>query len=99
MLAEHGSAALEVLARQNVEVILLDRSMPGGAGETFIARIRALSPRTRILFLSGQMVEPAIAALADGVVQKPVTGPMLLDAIQRALRSESTASVSAHAAR
>jgi two-component system cell cycle sensor histidine kinase/response regulator CckA len=97
LLAEHGSAALEVLARQSVEVILLDRSMPGGAGETFIARLRALSPRTRILFLSGQMVEPAVAALADGVVQKPVTGPMLLDAIQRVLRSESAVGVSAHA--
>jgi CheY-like chemotaxis protein len=87
LLAESGSAALEVLSRQSVEAVLLDRSMPGGAGETFITRIRALSPRARILFLSGQMVEPPIAALADAVVQKPVTGPALLDAIHRALQS------------
>ena len=86
LLAESGSAALEVLSRQSVEAVLLDRSMPGGAGETFITRIRALSPRARILFLSGQMVEPPIAALADAVVQKPVTGPALLDAIHRALQ-------------
>jgi CheY-like chemotaxis protein len=87
VLADSGSAALEVLARQGIDVVLLDRSMPGGSGEPFITRIRALAPRTRILFLSGQMVEPAVAALADGVVQKPVTGPALLDAIHRALHS------------
>ena len=52
----------------------------------FIARIRALSPRARIVFLSGQMVEPQVAALADAVVQKPVTGPSLIDAIHRVLQ-------------
>jgi len=99
LLAESGSAALEVLERQSVEVVLLDRSMPGGSGETFVTRIRAASPRARILFLSGQMVEPSIAALADGVVQKPVTGPTLIDAIQRALHSEISPSVATHAPR
>jgi CheY-like chemotaxis protein len=87
LLADSGQAALDVLSRQSVEAVLLDRSMPGGAGETFIARIRALAPRARILFLSGQMVEPQVAALADAVVPKPVTGPALLDAIQRVLQS------------
>jgi PAS domain S-box-containing protein len=87
LLADSGQAALDVLARQSVEAVLLDRSMPGGAGETYIARIRAISPRARIVFLSGQMVEPPVAALADAVVQKPVTGPALLDAIHRVLQS------------
>jgi len=95
LLAENGNAALEVLSRQSVEAVLLDRSMPGGAGETFIARIRALSPRVRILFLSGQMVEPPIAALADAVVQKPVTGPALLEAIHRALQGVPVEAASA----
>jgi two-component system, cell cycle sensor histidine kinase and response regulator CckA len=86
LLADSGLAALEVLSRQPVEAVLLDRSMPGGAGETFIARMRALSPRARILFLSGQMVEPQVASLADAVVQKPVTGPELLEAIHRVMQ-------------
>jgi DNA-binding response OmpR family regulator len=95
LLADSGHAALEVLARQSVEAVLLDRSMPGGAGETFIPRMRALAPRARILFLSGQMVEPQVAALADAVVQKPVTGPALLEAIHRVLQSAPLESASA----
>ena len=52
LLADSGQAALDVLARQSVEVVLLDRSMPGGAGETYIARIRALcAARTHSFFV------------------------------------------------
>jgi hypothetical protein len=35
--------------------------------------------------LSGQSIEPEVARLADGVVQKPVTSVELLDAIELAL--------------
>jgi DNA-binding NarL/FixJ family response regulator len=64
---------------------LLDRAMPTGAGERYIAGMRARAPSVRVLFLSGQSIEPEVARLADGVVQKPVTSVELLDAIELAL--------------
>ena len=73
---EAGVALLE--ANPDVHVVLLDRSMPGGAGETFIPRLRAAAPRAKIVFLSGQFVEPQVAALADGVLPKPASAEALL---------------------
>jgi DNA-binding response OmpR family regulator len=87
LIAESGVKGLDMLSkhRDTIDVVLLDRAMPGGPGESFVPRLRAISSRARILFLSGQPVDPGLAALVDGVVPKPVTGPVLLDAIQRAL--------------
>jgi CheY-like chemotaxis protein len=78
-----GAEALALLAQHSeVDVVLLDRSMPGGAGETFVPRMREIAPRARILFFTGQMLEPQIAALADGVVHKPVENSELLAVIR-----------------
>jgi len=82
--AGDGAAGVALLeAHPDVDVVLLDRSMPGGAGETFIPRLRAAAPRTKIVFLSGQAIEHAVAVLADGVVAKPATAERLLAILQR----------------
>lgn len=82
--ADSGQSALELLhARDGVDVILLDRTMPGGSGERFIPRIRAQAPHARIVFLSGRGVEPELAAQVDAVVLKPARSAQLLEIIQR----------------
>ena len=48
--AASGPAALQILlSEREIDVILLDRSMPGGQGERFIPRLRELSPRARLM--------------------------------------------------
>ncbi len=66
--------------------MLLDRSMPDGLGETIIPELRRHLPNARILLFTGQDVEPEVAALADGVLAKPVTSDDLLRAVEGALR-------------
>jgi len=84
--ADSGSEALEQLrAHPDVQVILLDRSMPGGHGETFIPALRLLAPKTPIVFVSGHSIDAELAGLADAVVMKPVTGSALSRVIQQLL--------------
>ena len=83
----------EALARISQEtplgaqVVLLDRSMPDGPGESIIPKLRQFLPDVRILLFTGQDVEPEVAALADGVLCKPMKGDDLLAAIDAALRA------------
>ncbi len=72
---------------QDVTVVLLDRSMPDGLGETIIPDLRRQLPHAQILLFTGQDVEPEVAALADGVLAKPVTSDDLLRAVEGALRA------------
>ncbi len=85
-----GEAGLAHLATSEpLDVILLDRSMPGAAGETFVPRFRELAPSVPILMFSGQAVGPAIAALVDCVIQKPISGTALVEAIDALVRAPS----------
>jgi PAS domain S-box-containing protein len=86
LTAASGDEALTVLGRgPAIDVVLLDRSMPDAPGETFVPRIRELAPNARVLFFTGQTIDARIAALADGIVHKPVLGEELLTAVRRAL--------------
>ena len=72
---------------RDVAVVLLDRSMPDGLGETIIPNLRRSLPNAQILLFTGQDVEPEVAALADGVLAKPVTSDDLLRAVEGALKA------------
>ena len=92
--AASGVEALELLRRQpQIQVVLLDRSMPGGDGELYIESIRSLGRHTRVILFSGGIIEPEVARLADAVIAKPVTGSQLTEVIaqvlSRPVRSEA----------
>ena len=74
-------------SRATLAVVLLDRSMPDGLGETIIPDLRRHLPNAQILLFTGQDVEPEVAALADGVLAKPVTSDDLLRAVEGALKA------------
>jgi two-component system cell cycle sensor histidine kinase/response regulator CckA len=81
------SAVAALAARPSIDVVLLDRSMPGGPGERFVPRLRAVSPHAKLVFLSGQAIHPALAQQVDFVLPKPTTGGALLSAIRDVLRA------------
>jgi PAS domain S-box-containing protein len=92
--AASGAEALELLKQQpQIQVVLIDRSMPGGDGEHYIERIRALAGQARVILFSGGVVEPEVARMADAVIAKPSAGSRLAAAIaqvlSRPVRSDS----------
>jgi len=84
--ASSGAHALEVLREHpTTQVVLLDRSMPGGSGERFIPAMREAAPAVRVILISGRAIEAEVADLVDGVIPKPVIGSALTAAIECAL--------------
>lgn len=73
-----GSAAegLELLALNNVQVIVSDQRMPSMSGSEFLSRVKAIYPETMRIVLSGYT---ELAALTDainrGAIYKFVTKP------------------------
>ncbi len=72
-----GETALERLAAEAVDLVLVDLQMPNMDGREFLRRLRAAQPahRPRILVMTGQLVESSALDLkelgAAGVLKKP----------------------------
>ena len=102
--AENGSAALELLARQRVDIVLLDVMMPGADGFTVCSRLRS-DPRYRenagvpVLFLSalGQEEDKlqGYALGADDYITKPFSLAVLYAKTAALLKRTKPAEVSA----
>ena len=74
--AHSGTEALEVLAREEVDVILSDQRMPGMTGVDFLRRAKALHPHTVRMTLSGFTdLQSIIDAVNEGAVYKFLTKP------------------------
>jgi two-component system cell cycle sensor histidine kinase/response regulator CckA len=75
--------ALRLLEEQPCDVILLDRSIPGRHPFELVRSLRRVSPRSKILYFTGQPVQADELALVDGLLQKPVSQAELTRAIER----------------
>jgi DNA-binding NarL/FixJ family response regulator len=75
------------------DVVLLDLDLPDGSGIEVCRRVRAISPRSRVLILTGFADENALAAArqegAAGFVLKRVRHFDLVDDIRRVARGET----------
>lgn len=85
--AENGGQVLESLRTLEVDLILLDMSMPGISGEDLIARIHGHYPKLPILVLSmhnePQIAQRALRAGASGYLTKDHNAETLLAAINK----------------
>ncbi len=96
MLAMHGYAVLEAAGgiegvreyeahRDEVDVVVLDMTMPGLDGAQVAERLRALSPDVRILAASGypaaETAERMAAQPPAGYLEKPFSSRTLLEAV------------------
>ncbi|HET9075172.1 MAG TPA: response regulator transcription factor [Solirubrobacteraceae bacterium] len=85
LAAHSGAEALELTRRFEPNVALVDLFLAGESGADVCAAIRAESPRTRVLFLSGAgRMSPAAAkaAGASGFVSKDLEASELARAVQ-----------------
>ena len=74
--AEDALAALQVLARREVQLMLCDQLMPGKSGTDLAAEVKARWPATRVVLLTGYDDDPEVAAAhADGRVAAVVGKP------------------------
>jgi DNA-binding NtrC family response regulator len=83
-VSEEG-AILDTLRAGHFDVILLDRSMVTTGSTNMVHQIRELSPGAKLLYFTGEFVDPASEALVDGVIQKPINGSQLAETIHRLL--------------
>lgn len=89
--ASSGAAALELLAREPVQVVVSDQWMPGMSGTELMAQVQALYPHTARLILSAQLESGDIArAVGAGIVDafhsKPWSGASLHEGLREAFR-------------
>jgi diguanylate cyclase (GGDEF)-like protein len=76
LTANGGAAALELLARNEVDVIVSDQRMPGMTGVEFLRRVKTIHPETVRMVLSGYTELQSITdAINEGAIYKFLTKP------------------------
>jgi PAS domain S-box-containing protein len=88
-IARDRKGALTLAEGRDFDVALIDLRLPDGDGMSLLEPLRARSPFTQVVLVTGNAtVEGAIAAVrgdAFAYVLKPVSPPDLLDTVRRAL--------------
>jgi two-component system, probable response regulator PhcQ len=90
LTAISGPAALELLERHPIDVVISDEQMPGMSGSVFLSAVRKQFPHTIRMILSGQAsLEAAVRAINEGEVYrfflKPCNPTDLAFTVQQAL--------------
>ncbi|MET0285162.1 MAG: ATP-binding protein [Polyangiales bacterium] len=84
LAAASGEEALDVLAKNRVQMLVSDVSMPGMSGVELARKVRALAPAVPILLISGYSDEVNHEQLAR-FLAKPFSGQRLLAEVRSAL--------------
>jgi two-component system, chemotaxis family, chemotaxis protein CheY len=89
--ASNGEEAVKLVTSDQPEVVLLDLFMPKQSGLEALTKIRAVSPKSRVIVISSMdsegVVEQAMTAGARGFVAKPFHPLEVLGAVRRALEA------------
>ena len=95
LTAESGFAALDVLARRRVDVILSDQKMPGMSGLDLLARARELQPAAARILITGwteEVPREQIEALGvRALLPKPWDDALLKQVVRDALAASHPA--------
>ena len=92
LTAFSGQQALERFGSEEsgIDLVLLDVMMPGMKGDEVFRRLKAASPRTRVVFMSGFNVEKDLRALLalgfDGFLDKPFKMHELVKVVRSVLK-------------
>jgi diguanylate cyclase (GGDEF)-like protein/PAS domain S-box-containing protein len=101
LTASSGAEGLDLLARNKVDVIVSDQSMPGMSGVEFLRRAKDIYPESVRMILSGDVDLPvAITAVNDGAISrlllKALDEENLGKYIEQAIRVKEMADDSQH---
>ena len=90
-VAESGENALNLCRKTKFDLIYLDIIIPGIDSISVFKKIRKISPKTKIVFLTGKLIEVKVARMcvnegAIGSMRKPITLKKLLSYTQKTLQ-------------
>jgi DNA-binding NtrC family response regulator len=93
LTADSANAALEILAKQEIDVVISDERMPGMPGSVFLSQVRKKYPETVRIILSGQAnLEDVVRAINEGEIYrffiKPINAADLGTNIRQALQQK-----------
>jgi len=93
-----GEEAYKFLHKNNVDLIIMDVSMPGKGGIETTNQIKKRYPKIKILMLSmhdnAMIIEKAMKAGADGYILKNDLSDDLLNAVEKVMNNEIIISAS-----
>ena len=85
LMANNGKDALDLLERQQIQVLICDYAMPGMLGTEVLERAKEVSPGTMRILLSAHGCDPdvAIPAVNEGEIYRLLLKPWEEKDIQR----------------
>ncbi|HIJ78787.1 MAG: sigma-54 dependent transcriptional regulator [Desulfobulbaceae bacterium] len=90
--AENGREALEILGREEIDLVLSDLDMPTMSGLELLAEINNLENSLPVIFITGQgTIETAVQAMKMGAydyITKPVNVDRLMLVIEKTLENK-----------
>ena len=90
LLAESGEKAVEVAARNQVDLVISDLKMPGMNGVETISRLRELVPHVPVIVVTGYLAPSTIEQCMElgqvKLLRKPFPFNKLSHAVRAALR-------------
>jgi PAS domain S-box-containing protein len=93
LMAADGQTAIQLLQEysEEIDLVLLDLSMPGMGGEEVLQEMRKINPTIRVILSSGYDKNDLLHRLRDqslsGFLQKPYTLEALVEIVQKNLTS------------
>ncbi len=90
--AADGTAALEIVRRQPVQLLLADLRMPGLDGLELLRATKAIAPEVEVILITGHGgIEDAVAAMKEGAydfLTKPFKRAALRKTVEKALEKQ-----------
>jgi DNA-binding NtrC family response regulator len=93
LTADGGKAALELVRRHRVQVVLTDLMMPGTNGVELLRALREVSPDSEVVLMTAYgTVETAVQAMREGAydfVEKPLKRMSIVKSVRKAAERHS----------
>jgi len=93
-VADNGGNALNLCRKKKFDLIYLDIIMPGMDGISVFKKIKEISPKTKIVFFTGKLIEDKVAGMcadegAAGFLRKPIPLKELVNYTQNILKDKN----------
>ena len=92
-IADGAKAALELVRRHRVQVVLTDLMMPGTSGAELLRALKEVSPDTEVVLMTAYgTVETAVQAMREGAydfVEKPLKRMTIVKSVRKAAERQS----------
>jgi two-component system cell cycle sensor histidine kinase/response regulator CckA len=93
-VADSGGNALNLCRKKKFDLIYLDIIMPGMDGISVFKKIKGISPKTKIVFFTGKLIEDKVAGMyldegAAGFLRKPIPLKDLVSYTQNILKAKN----------